>query len=175
MLFDADEAPTDLAAEDEDVTATLDALRTRGRAGQGRTVGADRLPGAVDPATRYSLVVVGNVFASRPEAVRGRLARELRNAVADHLRIPVVGPDEIRQRLRVGPAGLGGFAAGLVVVALVYLLVFSNQEAIVGFFAAGHTVPHRLLAALVLLLLVPSFAFLYGTCVNVVTKLLRFD
>ncbi len=175
VLFDADEAPGDDAGRDEDVTATLDALRARGRAGQGHAVGADRLPGAVDPATSYSLVLVGNVFASRPEAIRGRLARELRNAVADHLRVPVVGPDEIRARLRVGPRQIGGLAVGLLVVSLVYVLVFSNQEAILRFFVGGGTVPHRLLAALVLLLVVPSFAFLYGSCVNVVTKLLRFD
>ena len=85
---------------------------------------AERLPSALDPTTKYSLVVVGDVFKNKSDVVRGRLARELRNAVADHLRVPVAGPEEIPRAARgVGPQAIGRLVVGLVLVLLVYVLI----------------------------------------------------
>lgn len=176
VIFDADDtAGIEGPTKTDDVTSSLDALLAMGRAGQGRVVAADRLPMVLDPATKYALVVVGNVFRSKPDMVRGRLARELRAAVADHLGVPVVGLDEIRQRLRFGPREYGWLVVGLALVVAVYFVIFSYQEPILRFLVTGVTVPRRIMAVVALLLGIPTFAFLYGSCVNLVTKLFRFD
>ena len=119
--------------------------------------------------------MVGDVFKGKPDVVRGRLARELRNSIADYLTVPVAGRDEIRQRLQVGPRDIARLVVFLGIVLLIYVLIFTNQETVLRFVARGESVPHRMLAALALLVGIPSFAYLYGSGVNVVTKLLRFD
>jgi cytidylate kinase len=172
VVFDADAAPA--PPVDDEMAATLDALRHEGRAGQGRSLGADRLPAGLDPAQRYSLVVVGDVFGGKPEAVRGRQTRELRAALADHLGVPVVGLEELRQRLAFGPRHYLMLALGAVLIGLIYFLVLTHQPAVLRFFA-GETFTARAVALTVLAVTVPLFAYLYGSCIGLVAKLLRFD
>jgi cytidylate kinase len=173
VLFDADLPPE--PAQDPEMTAVLDALRKTGRAGQARTLSAARVPAALDPATKYSLVVVGDVFSESAEGARGRKRRELKAALSDHLGVPVVEMDELHHRLGVGPRQIMGSLFAVVVVAWTYFWVFSHQHAVLAFLNGSATTGHRVLAVLVLAVSVPLFAFTYGACIHTVARLLRFD
>jgi cytidylate kinase len=172
-----DEAPVALTTgpQDEGMKATLDALRKMGRAGDGHALPADRVPGALDPGTRYSLVVVGDVFQEKPESVRGRLARELTASLAEHLNVPVVGVQDIRRRLAFGPRNFAALITALVLVVATYILVFGHQDDVVRFVALAGSPGERALHVTVLILAVPLFAYLYGSAINLIARMLRFD
>jgi len=173
VLFDTD-LPAE-PAQDTEMTATLDALRSTGRAGQARTLPASRVPAALDPATKYSLVVVGDVFRSSAEGARARKRRELTAALSDHLGVPVVEMEELYHRLAVGPRQLVGSLFAVALVALTYFMVFTHEHAVLAFLSVGTTTGHRVLAVAVLATAVPLFAFTYGACIHTVARLLHFD
>jgi cytidylate kinase len=173
VLFDADLPPA--PAEDPEMTATLDALRKAGRAGQARSLSAARVPAVLDPATKYSLVVIGDVFSDSAEGARARKRRELKAALTDHLGVPVVEMEELHHRLTVGPRQILGALFAVAVVAVTYFLVLTHQQAVMEFLTAHATMGHRILAVAVLALSVPLFAFTYGACIHTVARLLRFD
>ncbi|MCX6543291.1 MAG: cytidylate kinase-like family protein [Acidobacteria bacterium] len=163
------------AHRDQEMAATFGALLREGRSGETMTLKSSQLPTSLDLGVKYSLVIVGDIFRSKPETVRGRLTRELRSAIAEHLGVPVVGIEDLRQRLAFGPRQAVAALAGLVLVALTYALVFTNQEAVVRFLSAGPTGPQRVLAVAAVVVGTPLFAFVYGACVSRITKLLGFD
>lgn len=173
VIFDADAPAEDTS--DEDIAATLDALLARGRPGEGKVIAADRLPVALEPQAQHCLVVIGRVFRNKPEAVRGRLTRELQAALADHLGVPVVGVDDLKRRLHVGVPEAVRIAIGGLAVVLIYLAVFTNQEPIVRFMTSGDDVVRRLVAVSVLTVGTPIFAWLFGSVVGLAARALRFD
>ena len=125
-MFDTD-VPFE-PVQDPEMNAALDALRKSGRAGQARTLPADRLPAVLDPATKYSLVVVGDVFCSSVEGVGARRRRELKASLSDHLGVPVVEMDELHRRLAIGPRQVGTALIGATLVSLTYVMVLSHQN-----------------------------------------------
>jgi cytidylate kinase len=173
VLFDAD-VPAE-PSQDPDMTGVLDALRKTGRAGQSRTVAASQLPAVLDPATKYSLVVVGNAFTAAPEGARARKRRELKGALSDHLQAPVVEMEELHERLALGPRQIASSLLAAAAVVLTYFLVLSHQASILTFFNAGGSASHRAAATLVLVAAVPLFAFAYGTFIRTVARILHFD
>lgn len=173
VLFDS-ELPVE-PAQDVEMVATLDALRNAGRAGQARMLCADSLPNALDPATKYSLVVVGDTFSGSPEGIRSRKRRELKASLSDHLGVPAVEMEELYQRLAIGPRQIVGALLGAVAVALTYTLVFSHEQAVVAFFNGGSAIEERVIATAVLVAAVPLFAFVYGSCIRTVARLLHFE
>jgi cytidylate kinase len=165
---------TDLMDE-PGTTETRDELRKIGRCGGVRAVPVDAMPESLDTGMRYSLVVVGEVYGDRPQTVRGRLSRELRLTIGDHLGVPVVGVEELRRRLRIGAGQIIRLVASLAAVAAIYGLVFANQEAVMGFVRNQSDLASRLVGVAALVGAVPVFALLYGGAISIVAKALRFD
>jgi hypothetical protein len=124
---------------------------------------------AIDRTVPYSLVVVGDVFVGRGHAASQRLTRELSAQLGDALRVPVVRAEDLEARVFLGPWQLARLAVFAAVVALLYVLVFSNQRPLLEFFAQEGGIG-RYVAAGVLLLFIPTFAYIYG---NVAKSLLR--
>jgi len=60
------------------------------------------------------------------------------------------------------------------IVAVVFLLVFSNQRAVLDFFSPT-TAAAKIMAVLVLLLAVPVFAAIYGTLTGAVLRLFHVE
>lgn len=175
ILDIAEPAAAPVAHRDQEMAATFGALLREGRSGETRTLRSTQLPAALDRSIQYSLVIVGDVFTAKSDAVRSRLVRELRGAIAEFLAVPVVGIDDLRQRLAFGPQQAVAAAAGLVLVALTYAWVFTHQEAVVRFFSAGPAGLPRVLPVAVIVVGTPLFAFVYGACIRRFTKMLGFD
>ncbi|MBI4704771.1 MAG: cytidylate kinase-like family protein [Deltaproteobacteria bacterium] len=174
VVFDVDE-PAATAVRDDEMAEVLATLLREGRSGEARMLPPAGMAKAFDPARRYGLVVVGEVFGDKPEAVRTRQARELRASIGDRLGVPVVDVEELRRRLRFGVREAVKVLVGLALVALTYLVVFSHQEAIVRFTTQHEGFWRKVLVLLVLTIAVPLFAYVYGASARLVAKLARFD
>jgi hypothetical protein len=65
--------------------------------------------------------------------------------------------------------------AGLALVAATYFLLLTNQAGVTAFMTGDRPLHVRVLAAVALVIGVPGFAWVYGSCIGRITKLLRFD
>jgi uncharacterized membrane protein YqjE len=162
--------------QDEGLKRTRERLIAAGCAGGYRIVpsGPRRLIESLDRTAPYSLVVVGDVFLSKAESARKRLTRELVSNLSDNLRMPVIEADELKAQFLFGGAQwlrLGLFAALTV---LLFGVVFTHQEEILAFLTREGTW-NRVLATVVVLLLVPLCAHVYGEFSRYLLRLFRFE
>jgi cytidylate kinase len=158
---------------------TLDDLQKVGRLAGGQTLCGppDRLLTAISHHTRYSAIVVGDVYLSKPPEVRQRLADELVGLLSDHLEAPVVPCRMLRARVQFGPRTVLRLVAMLVAAALLYLLVFTNQQAVLTWLAGerfGSSV-WRILRVISVPAFIPLVAYLYGTSARMILRLLRVE
>jgi hypothetical protein len=158
--------------EDGGLRQTHDSLAEVGVAGGAHTVccQANRLLDKLDTRVKYSLVVIGDVFLGKGHATQLRKARELASTLSDALRVPVVGANELKKTYMFTAGQAVKLAFYLITVLAVLVLVFRNQGTVVEFVHAQGT-HAKLLAAIAVGILVPSFAYLYGTIAKYLLKL----
>jgi cytidylate kinase len=169
-----DDAPETGEIQDEGLRETLSRLVAAGRAGGSRVVRGEpqKIVHSLDRSVPYSLIVVGDVFLSKVESVRKRNTRDLITYLADNLRVPVIGTDDLKAQYLFGPREwlrMGVF--GLLAFALFYS-VFTHQPEVQGFLS-GET--YRLAAVVCLFIFVPFFAFNYGNFWRLILRLFKFE
>jgi len=162
--------------EDPGVKATADALATLGLSGGHRTVSGspDRLLEAMDRSVPYSLIVVGDVYLSKGHAARTRLARELCGFLGERLKVPAVGVEDLKSRYLFGRGDLIRMIGFACLVAVLFFLILTNQEAILRFFV-GQDMISRGVAAVAAFVIVPVVAYLYGTVARLLLKMIRME
>jgi hypothetical protein len=158
------------------VPETTDKLIQVGRAGGSLTVygGAQEMIKSLNLTEHYSLIVVGNLFLSKGESVRMRMTRDLVSLLSDKFRIPVIGTEALKKRYLFGPwqwFSLAGYAA---LAALIYFLVFSFQEEILGFIRAATTY-RKLLVAGTIVIFIPIVSFIIGSFYRNLLKLIKLE
>ena len=148
-----------------------------GRSGGRSTVrgGCDEIVMTSEGNGKYSLVVIGDLFLSKDRSARKRMTRELALDLRDRLKAPVITSDELGSEFTVTTSHALKFVGHLSLVLIALLLVFSNQAAILAFL--GGTLHSRLpwLTAAAVVVLVPVFAFLYGSVTQLALRLLRIE
>ncbi|MGE5344767.1 MAG: AAA family ATPase [Acidithiobacillales bacterium] len=156
---------------------TLERLVHDGRSGGGQTVagGPDRLLAAVHPDISYSLVVLGDVFLDKPAAARTRMGRDLANFLAGKLRSPVIGTGELSAKLRFGAGQIAKVAAALLVVVVVYVLVFRNQGPLLDLLGGPSHKARPWVAPVLVALIAPLVAGLYGLVASTLLRLIRLE
>ncbi len=161
----------DLTAEDGDFRKMFGELNARGIAGSASRLPADmrRIRAAVNRSTPYSLVVVDEVFLDHAHAMQVRKTRELVGRLSDVIRAPVVSADDLRQLVSTSPADTVRMAALAAVAVGILMVVFSHQREVLDFFSPASALA-KILAATVLLVVVPLFAAVYGTLTTLVLK-----
>jgi cytidylate kinase len=154
--------------------ATSEALINEGLFGGSRTIcgGADQIVGAIRAESSYSLLVVGDVFASKGEASRVRLTREFCASLRDRARVPVLAADELRGSYLFDRRQLLRLVSSLAGAAAAYVLVFTQQRAILEFIGNEAV---RSVAAVAMLVTVPLVAYLYGNVSGLILNWLRFE
>jgi cytidylate kinase len=183
----------DIEADSDDggLSSTLDHLAQVGRAGGGRSVygGQQHLLEALDRGFPYTLVVLGEAFLAKSHAARMRAVRDLRSFLSERIRAPVVTSDEIGIQYLFGRRDALRAAVFLGVTALLYYLVFTNQETVLAFLAqtgwyadevqgtplARFAWVPKALVALTLVLFIPLVAFSYGRVVRSLMKLIKME
>ena len=171
-----DGSQEDLECPDEDLKHTRARLIAAGRAGGVRIMSGDArtLLESLDRTAPYSLIVVGDVFMSKVDSVRKRLSREMVSYLSDHLRVPVIGADELQTQFLFGPAQWLRLLAYGAIAALMFGLVFTHQTEILTFMSREGT-GHRILSTAALLAFVPAFAYVYGNFGRYLLRLFRFE
>jgi cytidylate kinase len=170
----------DEVADPGGLRATLDELARVGKSAGGRYVHGERgsLIATCCGTVSHSLVVVGNVFLDKDPAAKLRLTRELQEALASRLRVPVVTAQELRRQYLFGRGDLFRLVGFLAVVAGVYALVLTHQEAVLRFvfgdWSGGGTWPRVVVAAAVFAF-VPFVAYCYGAVARSLMKLIKME
>ena len=157
--------------------AAVEALIDKGRCGGGHTVcgGYDKILERVRGDGNYALVVVGDMFLSKGHSTRTRRTRELAMSIRDRLKAPVITLEELKSRFLFGKRQgitLAGFG---VLLTLIYMLVFRNQAPVLTFLSGPIHQQMKWLAPLVVVLFVPTIAYLYGTVTDLILKLINID
>ncbi len=133
-----------------------------------------RLLDTLESHVKFNLVAIGNVFASKEQAARTRMRRELISSLSEKLRIPVVETEELKQTYMFTFKQAVRFAVYLVLAASIFLSVFRNQGIIQQFIHSG-TTSGKIQAAAFVVVVVPLFAFLYGNVAKTLLKLVRIE
>ncbi len=159
------------------VRATLDALAEESCSGGSSTVYGDKetLITTLGHRTQYSLVVVGDLFSEKPASVQKRLTSELRSLLADSIKAPVVSADELKEELTFRVKDILRMAVYLLIAVVLFIVVFLHQEAVINFLAGEAFKQYRILAILAVVLLVPIFAYSYGSFTRQIFKFLKLD
>jgi cytidylate kinase len=155
---------------------TLNELVKFGRSGGGRSGGESpqKVLDSISRSVPYSLIVVGNIFLSKAEANRKRMVRELQSLLMDNIKAPVVTAEELKTQFLFGARHLPRLIAFLFITAVLYILVFTNQEPIMNFLTV-RTWSGKCLAVLAVALFVPFIAYIYGNAINLILKLIKME
>ncbi len=172
-----DDVVEQLSASDRSFRDTLEVLVREGRSGGAQTVAgnAEKLLAAISPEVSYSLVAVGDVCLHKPAAVRTRTARELSSSIARQIKVPVVSTGELESKLRFGPAQLAKFAAAAVGALFIFWLVFYYQAPMLDVLGGASHKQRPWIAPLLVALVAPMVAWLYGTVASSLLKLIRLE
>jgi cytidylate kinase len=156
---------------------TLEQLVHEGRSGGGQTVAGspDRLLAAVRPDISYSLVVLGEVFLDKAPAARMRMGRDLGNFLAGRLKSPVIGTAELSAKLRFGAGQVARIAAALVALVVLYALIFTHQGPLLDLLGGASHKARPWVAPLVVALIAPLVAGLYGLVASALLRLIRLE
>lgn len=171
--------------------STLDELAKAGRSGGGRTVFGDRqrLIESLDRTTPYTLVVLGDLFLSKGHAAQQRAVRDLRGFLEDRIRVPIVTAEELGPEYLFGKRDVLRAGVFLALAALIFFLVFSNQEAVLAFMANTGWYAEatrdsflgrvewlpKLVVSLAVVLLIPVFAYSYGRVASAFLKFIKME
>jgi len=163
--------------DDGGLGRTEEELVGLGRSGGRRTAsgGYDEIIKTAEGNGKYSLVVIGDVFLEKDHSARTRLTREFALAIRDRLKAPVVTADELRTKFTFGTRQALKLVVGLALVALVYIAVFSNQDAVLDFVGGSFHEQWKWLAPIVVVVFVPLLAYAWGTVTALALQLMRID
>jgi cytidylate kinase len=157
--------------------AAVEELIDKGRCGGAHTVcgGYDKILERVRGDGKYALVVVGDMFLSKGHSTRTRRTRELAMSIRDRLKAPVITMEELKARFLFGKRQAVILVGFSVLLYLIYALVFQNQDPVLTFLSGPIHQQMKWLAPLVVVLFVPTIAYLYGTVTGLILKLINID
>ncbi|MGD8307025.1 MAG: cytidylate kinase-like family protein [Ignavibacteria bacterium] len=147
-----------------------------GRAGATHSVsgGIKQLSGFVRNSQGYCLLVVGDVFLSSSSTSQKRLKRELTNILSEHSRVPVISSDDLKEKYLFGPKQRIKMVIYALLTALIYFLIFSNQEFILQFVSTPGTMS-KILAVAAIILFVPVAAYVISGFSSNIMKLVKLE
>lgn len=148
-----------------------------GRYGGRHTVcgGYDKILERAQGRGHYALVVIGDMFLSKGHSTRTRRTRELAMSIRDRLKAPVITSDELKTRFLFGKRQALTLAGFLALLVAIYGLVFTHQEPLLDFLGGALHQNVKWLCPIVVALVVPLIAYLYGTATGLALKIINID
>jgi cytidylate kinase len=170
-----DDVPEPLRVEDGGLSQTQEALVRQGRSGGSHLLQGNfqSLTSAISRNVNYSLVVVGDLFLTKPKAAQTRMLRDLKVFLGARISVPVISSDELQEKYFFGPKQLIQFFIFMALVAGAFWGVFSHQQPILDFLWAHKG--SKLLSVAAVGLFAPVFAYFYGTIAHLFLKMIKFD
>ena len=154
-----------------------EALKQAGHSGGCFTVYGDieHLCSSIQNPQEYSLMIIDKLFLSKGRAAQKRLTNEARGALSDAFNVPVIEPSELVQRAQFSFKDKMLLIGRILIAAAIFIPVFLNQESVLRF-VAGEEFQHLRIVSLILIVtIVPFFAYLYATTVKTILKMFRID
>lgn len=175
-IEDDTERSTGPIGEDDDLRGMFGELNARGIAASASRLPADmrRIRAVVNRSIPYSLVVVDEVFLDHEPGTRVRKTRELLGRLGEIIHAPAVSAEDLGQMVHTSWSDFVRLIALAAFVCVVFLVVFSNQKEILAFFSPTST-GTKIVAAFLLLIVVPIFAATYGTLTRTVLRLFHLE
>jgi len=137
--------------------------------------GHERIVEIANSDRNYSLVVIGDVFLSKGKSAQTRKTRELALAVKGCLKAPVITAGELKSKVMFGRRQALKLVSFALLVVAIYLLVFNFQEPIESLLGGAAHQARPWLTPILVLLIVPLIAHLYGTVSGLALKLIDID
>jgi len=164
-------------ALDPGVSKVREVLLKEGHAGGCVTVagGIENLCSSIHHPVNYSLIVLDNLFLSKSHSAQKRLIAEARSTLADSFNLPVIESGELKQQVKFGIKEKFKLVMRAAVAVALFLAVFLNQERVLTFMTGEEYKAWRILAILLVLVFVPSFAYTYATTMKTILKRFRID
>ncbi len=159
------------------VSEVLDRLLKEGSAGGSSTVFGrkENLISKIGSKTNYSLIVLGDLFTGKSSEVKKRLSSDLKNYLTDSVKTPVASEEELKKRLASGAKVYLRMIFYFLIAAIIFTVVFINQELVLQFLSSEEYKSYRFLAIIMVVLVVPIFAFSYGSFTRQILKFLKLD
>jgi cytidylate kinase len=172
---DSQEKP--VGEEEAAFRATLEALVGEGRSGGAQFVAGprERVLEAISSTIPYSLVVVGNLYANKSAAARTRLTRDFTSFLARNIKVSVVSLAELGDRLRVRPKQMARAAFAMLVVAILYAVLFLKQDTFLQLLGGEAHKANPWIAPVLIVILAPVVAWLYGQVAGFLLRLFKFE
>ncbi len=123
----------------------------------------------------YSLVVIGDIFLSRSHQARIRQTRELSLDLRERVNAPVITSSELQSRFVFGKRRAGGFFFYAALVAIIYTLVFYNQEIVMDFLGGETHQRFKWLSCAAIGIFIPFVAYTYGKVTGMILKVIGID
>lgn len=170
-----DDVPVPLAADDGGLSQTAEELIHHGRSAGSRTLKGNfrELVSAISLNANYSLVVLGDLFLSKPRAAQLRMIRDLKIFLGEQVHAPVISAEELRGKYLFGYRHLLKLLSSLAVVLAIYWAVFTHQEPILLFLQ--NYKGWNFLSVIAVGVLAPLVAYLLGTAVHLFLTMIKFD
>jgi hypothetical protein len=130
---------------------------------------------STESSSKYSLVVIGDVFLSKDPSARKRMKRELALDLRDRLKAPVITTDELGSEFTPRVRHAVKFVGHLGLVLAALFLVFTHEAEILDFLGGDFHSRLPWLTAVLVAVFVPVFAFLYGSVTQLALRLLRIE
>jgi hypothetical protein len=175
-IEDDTEPSTGPIGEDDDLRGMFGELNARGIAASASRLPDDmkRIRAVVNRSIPYSLVVVDEVFLDHEPGTRVRKTRELLGRLGEIIHAPAVSAEDLGQMVHTSWSDFARLIALTAIVGVVFLVVFSHQKEILAFFSPT-SAGTKIVAAFLLLLVVPIFAATYGTLTRTVLRLFHLE
>jgi hypothetical protein len=167
----------DAVLDDGGLATTMEELVNKGRCGGGHSLcgGYDRILERVRGEGNYALVVIGDMFLSKGQSTRTRRTREFAMSIRDRLKAPVITADELKSRFLFGKRQAFTLVGFTILVALLYMLVFTHEDTVKSFLSGSIHEHLRWLTSLGIFLFVPLIAYLYGAVTGLALKIINID
>jgi hypothetical protein len=170
-----DDLPEASRVDDGGLGQTQEELVRQGRSGGSRLLQGNfqTLASAISRNVNYSLVVVGDLFLTKPKAAQTRMLRDAKVFLSERVRVPVISADELQEKFFIGGKQLVRFFVFMALVAGIVWGILGNQGTILQFLQDFKGA--KLVSVAVIALFAPVFAFLYGTMAHIFLKMIKFD
>jgi len=170
-----EDVPDSPRADDGGLSQTMEELVRLGRSGGSHTLqgGFRDLSMAISRNVNYSLVVIGDLFLSKPKAAKMRLLRDLRIFLAERIRVPVISSDELQEKYLFGYKQLIKMLLFLAIVLGVYAAIFIYQDPVLNFIQEYKG--RKFISSITIGLFAPLLAYLVGTVAHLFLKMIKFD
>ena len=147
-----------------------------GRAGAVNTIygGTKPLLTRLKGSKGNCLVVVGDVFLSSGSSAQKRMKRDLISLLSDQTRVPVIDSNDLKEQYLFGPKQLARTLVYVVLSALIYYMIFANQEVILKFFSATST-ELKILATIIIFIFTPLAAFIISGFTHNLLKFVKLE